>query len=203
MSSKKPVLGESGLPTAADNEWADYHETEDCLLPMWLLGRISVDWNYCEHQMGVLIWHYFDDIGKGIAVTGSLGNQSKADLLLNFVRQYERSKAVANRTEFAAKAFNRLRESRNILIHSHSVVPHESGKLAWTRAGSPIGRGHKSVLADVNDLHALHDEIIKLTKFMLQITYYQIARKKGGKRPKLPRIYALPNMLSALSAEDW
>jgi hypothetical protein len=198
--AQKYILGVSGLPKAADNPTVDFHETEDAMLEVYTLGRISVGWNFCEHYFSTLVWNYFDDFEKGIAVTASLGNQSRADLLLTLVRKYERSKRVIERVEFAAKAFNRLRDTRNILLHAHSINPHESGKLAFTRAAARPGHIH--TLANLDDLNRVYEDMVKLSDFMMHVGLYVMASQHPGvPRCALPKIYSLPEMLIQLRPE--
>lgn len=202
MAKKKLILGESGLPTAADNPEIDYHATDDCLVVMWYLGSISVEWNYCEHFLSTLIWPHFDNFEKGLAVTSNLGNRSRADLLLSLARKFERSKRIVERIEFATKVFNRLRETRNILMHSHSIGSHnKSGKLEWLRTSATAPLGHVGTLADIYDLDRISTDIRRLTGFLMQISFYYLDKQNGRKPRALPKIYSLPDKLTQLPPE--
>lgn len=66
---------------------ADYHETEDAFPLVYDLGRLPLEWNMVEQLFTALIWEYLGDHGIGMAVTGGLGNKSKADVLLGLARQ--------------------------------------------------------------------------------------------------------------------
>ncbi len=191
-------LGESGLPLASEIDSIDFHETDEALVAVWLLGKISISWNYCEHQMGVLVWHYFDDTSKGIAVTSSLGNKSKADLLLNLVSQFEENEQIAELTKLCAKAFNTLRQNRNILMHSHSLYREENGKLAWTRSGFSKGTSHKSIFADEGDLTKLYENICWLTSVVIEITCHQMGAKNKTPIEELIETFEQPETLQAV-----
>jgi hypothetical protein len=201
MAKKEPVLGETGLPIYADNPMLDYHETEEALIGVWLLGRVSINWNFCEHYLSTLIWTHFGDVEKGLTVTANLGNRSRADLLLSLTRKFERSKRVVECIEFATKAFNRLRETRNILMHSHTILPHESGKIAWIRTSATAPYGHVTALADESDLNRVSEDICLLTRFLMDISFYYIAKQNGKRPPSLPKDFPLPSKLTQLPPE--
>ncbi len=191
----------SAFPRADEHPEVDYHETEDCFLPLYFLGRISVEWNFCEHLFGTLIWHHFEGIKKGLLVTSKMGNQSRADLLLSLVRRFETNQDVLDRIEFATRAFNRLRETRNILIHTHGIDPHETGKLEWRRASPNAQLGHTGSLADLDDLIEVLDNIAQLSQFIIEITCYYFDRQNNKEPQPLPDTFPLPKMLTQLPAE--
>src|SRR4051812_4499434 len=64
----------------------DYHESEDAFLLVYNLGRLSLEWNMLEHFFTVMIWEMLGDFPTGMAVTGGMGNQSKADVILKLAR---------------------------------------------------------------------------------------------------------------------
>src|SRR5688572_9223636 len=109
----------------------DYHETEEAMPLVYNLGRMSLEWNMMEQFFTGLIWTYLGDHGVGMAVTSGLGNQSRADVLLGLARQRKNKPELLKRVEFACKAFNILRENRNMLIHSHSIFASSTGKPHW------------------------------------------------------------------------
>src|SRR6516225_3708016 len=68
MSSSK-----SPLPSIKDYPDIDFHESMEEMPAIYFLGRISIEWNYCEHLIGTLVWHYVGGIDRGLAVTSNLG----------------------------------------------------------------------------------------------------------------------------------
>lgn len=103
--------------------YADYHETDEAVPLMYQLARVSVEWNMVEHFFAALIWEMLGDFRTGKAVTGGMGSQSRADVVLGIARQKLKDPEALDRIEFACKAFNILRENRNSLIHTHSISP--------------------------------------------------------------------------------
>jgi hypothetical protein len=104
-----------------------YHETDEAAVLVYNLGRLSLEWNMVEHFFSTLIWELLGDYPTGMTVTGGMGNQSRADVILGLARQRIKNPDALDRIEFACKTFNTLRENRNILIHSHSIYPPENG----------------------------------------------------------------------------
>src|SRR5262245_51174286 len=104
-----------------DSFIADYHEAEEAFPLVYDLGRLSLEWNMVEQFFTALIWEFLGDYPTGIAVTGGMGNRSKADVILKLSRDRIGNSDVVDRVEFACKVFNILRENRNMLMHSHSI----------------------------------------------------------------------------------
>ncbi|WP_290814503.1 hypothetical protein [Ferrovibrio sp.] len=193
---KKPTkvkLGKSGLPLASHNPHIDFHNTEEAMFAVYQLGKISLVWNYCEHILGVLIWPHFGDYKKGMAVTANLGNQSRADLLMDLVNKFEENKAIIKKIEFATKAFNRLREIRNILMHSHSIEQRDNKMFEWRRTASKGPSGHTGSLASVADLVKIEHNILQLTSFLHEIHFYYLAVANNRNPPELPIEFEIPN----------
>lgn len=189
------------LPKAIDHPFTDYHETAEGQPVVYLLGLISIDWNYLEHFFGTLIWHYLGGHRAGPTVTAKMGNQSRADLLLALARKFEKNREFVERVEFAAKVFNRLRENRNVLMHSHSVIFRVDEKLEWRRASSAV-HGHVSSLIGLDDLVSIHSSIGHLFMFVLELQLYQFAVRKRRAKPPLPLTFSMPDRLKDLPSED-
>jgi hypothetical protein len=62
--------------------YADYHETDEAVPLMYQLARVSLEWNMVEHFFAALIWEMLGDFRTGKAVTGGMGSQSRADVVL-------------------------------------------------------------------------------------------------------------------------
>lgn len=189
------------IDESEDNWTLDYHETDECVPVVYLLGRISIDWNFCEHFFSTLAWQYLGGVKKGLTVTSNLGNQTRADLVLNLARKFEKDAEIIGKIEFAAKAFNRLREIRNTLMHYHAIIPHESGKLEWRRTSSSSPTGHTGSLAGLNDINDVLNYIAKLSLFLTAIVVHKIAIENGHAPMPLPEIFPLPNKLSQVPLE--
>lgn len=181
---------------------ADYHETEDAFPLVYNLGRISLEWNMVEHFFTALIWELLGDFPTGMAVTGGMGNVSKADVILRLVRQRIRNQSVIDRIEFACKAFNILRGNRNILIHSHSIFqPETDHKPTWRRATGRGPNAHASVEADLRDLEELIAQICTLGKFAIDMMPFIRTRNRRGfnkKSLQLPDEFPLPRSLATI-----
>jgi hypothetical protein len=144
---------------------ADYHETEEAFPLVYNLGRVSLEWNMVEQFFTALIWELLGNYPVGMAVTGGMGNQSKADVVLRISRERIRNPETFDRIEFACKVFNILRTNRNILIHSHSIFRSEvGGKPIWRRATGKSPHGHISAEADFKDLEELEQIQVDFTR---------------------------------------
>lgn len=178
----------------------DYHETKEALPLIYNLGRLSLEWNMVEQFFTALVWELVGDYPTGMAVTGGMGNQSKADVILRISRNRVRNADTIDRIEFACKAFNILRENRNILIHSHSVFSPEVGeKPTWRRASGRDPTGHLSTKADFDDLDRIIAQICMLGIFATQLIPFLRSKRKrawrGGGPPSLPEKFPLPELL--------
>jgi hypothetical protein len=180
----------------------DFSESEEATPIVYMLGLISIDWNMTEQFMTTLIWNYVGGFEVGRTVTNNLGNRSKAEMLLELSKKLEKRKEISTRNEFCAKAFNILRDNRNMLMHSHSVYQEEDGNVIWRRQNPKAPLGSVGCVANIEDLVRIRDEICILGKFIVAL--YLRAGKKRGKRailPPLPEIFHLPARLKQLPDE--
>ena len=177
----------------APHEDLDFHAREECAEIMRSLGIIVIEWNFVEVLFGHLIWHYVGGIEVGSLITPELGNQTKADVLVLLARKHEKSRRLRECIEFAAKAFNRLREIRNILVHSHGVIAAPRGpKLIWTRMSSRRP-GPVSVPIEHRHFVEIYDAVAYLGMFVAALHAFHLARARGV-RTALPEIFALPDI---------
>jgi len=179
---------------------ADYHETEEAFPLVYDLGRVSLEWNMIEQFFTATIWELLGDYRTGMAVTSGMGNTSKADVVLRLTRERVHDADVLQAIEFACKAFNVLRENRNILIHSHSIFRSEKGaKPHWRRATGKGPEGHLSAEADLADLEKIIADICSLGLFIVALTPFLHRRRKqhwpGKTRPELPAQFPMPSLL--------
>ncbi|WP_375429250.1 hypothetical protein [uncultured Sphingomonas sp.] len=145
-----------------------------------------------EQFFTALIWQLLGDHGVGMAVTGGLGNQSRADIVLNLARQQPNNAELISNVEYACKAFNILRENRNILVHSHSIFPTDDGTVHWRRATGRGPTGHLTTAASFADLEKMIESIVNLGMFTIELVGTIKASKEGtefeprSERPSMP-----------------
>ena len=190
---------------------ADYHETKEGFALVYDLGRVAIEWNMVEHWFTCMIWEMLGDYSTGMAVTGGMGNQSKADVVLKLARERIRNAEVLDRVEFACKTFNTLRENRNMLVHSHSIFQPEQpgGKPIWARATSGRGTGaHAWTEADIADLEVLIAQICGLGLFVTDLIWFLHPRNRRRRRlagappATLPDKFPPPRILTQSRAEE-
>lgn len=179
---------------------ADYHETEEAFPLVYNLGRVSLKWNMVEQFFTAMIWELLGDYRSGMAITSGMGNTSKADVALRLSRERIRDTDTLDAVEFACKAFNILRENRNILIHSHSIFRGENGgKPHWRRATGKGPEGHISTQADFTDLEKLIAEICTLGFFVTGLVPFLHRKRRkhwpNKVRPALPSKFPMPSLL--------
>jgi hypothetical protein len=179
---------------------ADYHETEEAFPLVYDLGRVALEWSMVEQFFTAMIWELLGDYPSGMALTGGMGNASKADVVLRLSRERIRDEHALDAIEFACRAFNILRENRNKLIHSHSIFRGENGgKPHWRRASGKNPTGHTSVEADLADLERVIAEICNLGKFTTALVPFLHRRRKkhwpAKVRPRLPAKFPMPTLL--------
>ncbi len=179
---------------------ADYHETEEAFPLVYDLGRVSIEWNMVEQFFTAMIWELLGDYPTGMAVTSGMGNTSKADVVLRLSRERISNKDTLAAIEFACKAFNILRENRNILIRSHSIFRSENGgKPHWRRATGKGPVGHISAEADLADLERIISDICSLGLFTTALVPFLHRRRRkhwpNKMRPKLPVKFPLLSLL--------
>lgn len=185
--------------------YADYHETDEATFLVYDLGRLSLEWSMVEHFFAALIWELLGDFPTGKTLTGNMGNQSRADVILGLARQRLKEPAVLDSIEFACKAFNTLRENRNFLIHAHSISPPENGKKPlWRRSGKGQG-DFIGTEADLADLETVIAQICDLGKFVIELVPHRHPRhskRLKGKLPPLPDKFPPPCILTQIHPEE-
>jgi hypothetical protein len=183
-----------------DSFVADYHETEEAFPLVYDLGRISLEWNMVEQFFTATIWELLGHYPTGMALTGRLGNISKADAVLRLARERIKDKDVLGAIEFACKSFNILLVNRNAVLNAHSIFRGENGeKPSWRRATGKGPVGHASTEADLADLERLIEEVCNLGKFVVALFPFLHKRHQkrweGGIRPSLPERFSMPSLL--------
>ena len=181
----------------------DYHETEEAWPIVYNLGRLCLEWNMVEQFFTALIWHLLGDYDVGMAITGGLGNQSRADIVLNLARQQPNSEKLVREVEHACKAFNILRENRNILVHSHSIFPKDGATVHWRRATGRGPIGHLTTAASFSDLEEQIAAIVTLGLFTTDLVGMINAQRTGKDYERHVASFQLPKRLAHVPEESF
>ncbi|QNA82686.1 hypothetical protein G4G27_00685 [Sphingomonas sp. So64.6b] len=172
----------------------DYHEHEDFQPAMLALSHLVVQWNWAEHNFNVLLWQYVGDFNTGSMYTAGLGNQSRADALLALARLHEKDGEIVDRILFSIKAFGRIKDNRNALVHAHSVTYHysEEPKPRWVRGSKNPKNIHVYCFADISDIVSNLDAACQLAMFLGEIMVYYASPLRP--KPSLAK-FPLPDSL--------
>jgi hypothetical protein len=173
----------------------DYHEHEDFQPGMLALSHLVIQWNWAEHYFNVLLWQFVGDMDTGSMYTAGLGNQSRADALLALARLHEKDQEIIDRILFAVKAFGRIKDNRNALVHAHSVIyyPNEEAKPRWIRGSKNPKNIHVYCFADEEDIVSNLNAACQLSLFVEDIMLYYASPMKP--KPSLER-FPLPDALT-------
>jgi hypothetical protein len=176
-----------------------------------LLGRITHDWNFLEHQIAHLTSLYTLDPEATYAMAARLRNAEATANLLVLVNERETRKRMVAAIEFAVSAFHRLRENRNVLVHSHHNFEITKKTVLWSRRSRSNPANIVTAYGNVSDLKRVAADIGRLRIYLSSLVdigiYDQLedAAAKDGqtkvwlshwpKRPSLPKRFALPRKL--------
>ena len=180
----------------------DWHHTENAGIYLHALGLLSIEWNMTEHYMSMLVAGFMSNSPASAPVAMSMGNQSKTDALLTLASTRNISKIGMKHIEFAAACFNRLRENRNILLHSHSMVPRKGQKIEFRRARASAPTLHLGCLTTLDEIGDNLVKTIALGQF-ISVLWIKTSRARHMKKSGLPwpNIFPLPNKLTQLPPE--
>ena len=143
------------------------------------IGFISVIWNGLERNMVACIWAAADWTQElGELVTADLGNVSRADLLMNIVKQRVDDPLLQEQAQITIALYDFIRSARNDLMHGffnwrHRGLSTDEGLVklsAKKRSGSvemkviPVGQSVQDQLAFDMRLcnESFHDLLNKL-----------------------------------------
>lgn len=173
----------------------DYHEHDDFQPAMLALSHLVIQWNWAEHNFNVLLWQYVGDFNTGSMYTAGLGNQSRADALLSLARLHEKDEEIIDRILYAIKAFGRIKDNRNALVHAHSIVYYheEESKPRWIRSSKNPKNIHVYCFANVDDIVSNLDASCQLAMFLGEIMAYYASPLQP--RPSLEK-FPLPDALT-------
>jgi len=69
---------EVDFESLSETDISDFHTSSAGMVAVYLIGIISIEWNYLEHQLSVLIWQILGDFETGGAITSQTQNVSRA-----------------------------------------------------------------------------------------------------------------------------
>ena len=172
----------------------DYHEHQDFQPAMLALSHLVVQWNWAEHMFNVLLWQYVGDFDTGSMYTAGLGNQSRADALLALAKLNENDEDIIDRIEFSIKAFGRIKDNRNSLVHAHSVTFYydEEEKPRWLRGSKNPKNIHVYCFANHDDIIQNLESSCELSMFLEELLIYYASPMRP--KPSLQK-FALPDAL--------
>lgn len=165
------------------------------------LGVMLNRWSLAELQLQQLAWFLIGcgpEIGG--AVTFSLGNVERTNLILTLAREQIGHPAPVGFFEYAVKLFNRNRENRNYLAHCRYMRPIglPEGQFAVIQRFSAPGRTNARMrLLPLTELRAIADEIDAMRGYFQSL--FDLLEREGDlvaddpqrlaslDRPPLPR----------------
>jgi hypothetical protein len=124
------------------------------------IGRITIEWNRAEREIERLLWLYLEtDRPTARMITGIVGNQSKALLLIQLVKLKETSPEILSAIEHALKIFDICRENRNHIVHSVADSADAAHQVIFRkpRKNNPIEE-HEMIL-DINQVRQCAKDI--------------------------------------------
>ena len=139
---------------------------------MALLGSITHEWNYLEHQLQVIAWFLTRDPEAAHVFTARLRNASLAAAILELTDMREKRPRVRAAIKFLISVFNVLLENRNALVHSTHFVPIDQTRAAWTRRSKSNPRSVISAKGDLADLEELLADLRKADRFANDLIEY-------------------------------
>jgi hypothetical protein len=132
---------------------------------MALVGSITQNWNYLEHQMGVIAWFLTKDPEAAYAFTARMRNAELCGAILDLAEMREKRPRYKAAIKFLVAAFNVLRENRNALVHSDPFRPRKGTKGEWQRKSKSKPRELIVVQGDMRDLEKLDSDLGKTQNF--------------------------------------
>jgi hypothetical protein len=166
-----------------------------------LLGAITHDWNFLEHQMQVIAWQYTKDFEAAHILTARLGNADLAAALLELCDLREERKPVKAAVAFLVSVFHLIRENRNALVHSHGAAPITRTAAIWIRKSRSKPTKVITATATLADLRELHASLIKARNYAGRLIDHLLPRgpmfdlPAEHPRVSLPRKFQKPRKM--------
>lgn len=132
---------------------------------MALVGTITHDWNYLEHQLQVITWFQTRDPEAAHVFTARMKNAMLASALLELTEMREKRPRVKAAIKFLVSAFNILLENRNALVHSDHLIPITHTTARWSRKSKSKPREVITAVGDLADLQELANDIMKAQEY--------------------------------------
>ena len=170
--------------------YPDWHESEEAVPLVYLLGKISLEWNMAEQFQTGFMWSLFGDFATGMAVSANLGNRPKQAIIAELVEQRSDASKLLPFLKQTSRNFSALQENRNLLVHSHTIF-RQAGKPEWRKATGKGPNGHISVLADADDLETIVSQIVELAQAFVHMVCF-LKASENGKSYRLPSKLAEP-----------
>lgn len=181
-----------------------------------MIGVISLQWNGVEDALEVLIATYMEmanvDRKLSYHLTATMGNQSRTDLLIWLVEQYEKDRRAIEVIRHAIKATHICRENRNILLHSRAHRLIDVTRFEFARRSKTNPQNMVIHALTLPQIKLMHQAIFKTESLLRKIAHYVwivFLRRTTVfpnyskdyphyANPSLPRKFALPRKLTAL-----
>jgi hypothetical protein len=158
----------------------------------WLIGEIGLAWNSLEITYQQLI-HRQLNLAADIAwlVTGSMGNNTRSDILRAIARSRDAGTEGGEYVEYAVLLFNSCKENRNAVMHSFPTTD-LTGYVPLMRVRTAYAESSLRIFEnDWDDFERIPYDIEQTEHFTSEMISYL-----GGNVPSLPEKPPRPNMLS-------
>jgi hypothetical protein len=132
---------------------------------MALVGSITQNWNYLEHQIGVIAWFLTKDPEAAQSFTARMRNAELCAAILDLAEMREKRPRYRAALKFVVAAFNILRENRNALVHSDPFRVRKGTKGEWLRKSKSKPREMVVAKGDVRDLEKLARDLDRTQQF--------------------------------------
>lgn len=118
-----------------------YQNPKGSFTPFYaLLGELVIQWNYTESLAGFLLSGLAGGGDKTRILTSGLGNVALKEALLTFSNEFAEADLRAHINHFC-DYFDRMREHRNWLIHSITMLGYDEGGNAVGMSQSTKAKG--------------------------------------------------------------
>lgn len=182
----------------------DWHHTDEAAQCIHAVGLFSIEWNMVEHQFTITLANFMGGLFIGQSVATTIGNQTKAELLMKFFSIKPELASGVPIIENICKIYNRLRENRNILMHSHSIVPRANEKIEFRRAHPKSPMGHVGSLTSIEEIYQNIAATLALSQALTFVWIKTAPDKNINKRgQKWPKTMPIPKNFEQLPLEKF
>ncbi|MBT8471161.1 MAG: hypothetical protein HKN14_03985 [Marinicaulis sp.] len=162
------------------------------------VGHVAIEWNYLEHDLQQLGYHYLTvDADVAAHIFAFMGNVTKVEFIGYLVEKFETNDAVKPHIHKFLKIYNRLRGNRNVVEHGVPAIT-ETGvyldkiiKIDRRGDAMPFAASQETLNLFLKDLQRAR-EYAKAIHDILQ-SKQKAAKANALKKPSLPkRLNSLP-----------